>query len=268
MGAVRRPRLSASRSGRPRGPDRVRGGPRPAPGAQPVGNRRGRRSVHHDRAGGSGRDRALSRVAPAGGRMTGGAACSSSTTRTTSARWRGSSWRGAGYEVVVARLGRGSADAGARVVVRSRAARHQHARARRLGDAPAAARRRGARTTLPVAMFSVKSEVRDKVAGLKDGAIDYITKPFGVDELVSRRVAHSRSAPATAPRGPNRLPTVRPMDAERPKTRSSTFATAISGCGARSTTGRPGFPPTRCSSTSCARSSTRAATWASSTSSP
>jgi DNA-binding response OmpR family regulator len=39
---------------------------------------------------------------------------------------------------------------------------------------------------LPVAMFSVKSEVRDKVAGLKDGAVDYITKPFGVDELVSR----------------------------------------------------------------------------------
>lgn len=39
---------------------------------------------------------------------------------------------------------------------------------------------------LPVAMFSVKSEVRDKIAGLKDGAIDYITKPFGVDELASR----------------------------------------------------------------------------------
>jgi DNA-binding response OmpR family regulator len=39
---------------------------------------------------------------------------------------------------------------------------------------------------LPVAMFSVKSEVRDKVSGLKDGAIDYITKPFGVDELILR----------------------------------------------------------------------------------
>ena len=37
-----------------------------------------------------------------------------------------------------------------------------------------------------VAMFSVKSEVRDKVASLRDGAIDYITKPFGVDELVAR----------------------------------------------------------------------------------
>ena len=37
-----------------------------------------------------------------------------------------------------------------------------------------------------VAMFSVKSDVRDKVEGLKDGAIDYITKPFAVDELLAR----------------------------------------------------------------------------------
>ena len=43
-----------------------------------------------------------------------------------------------------------------------------------------------ATAAVPVAMFSVKSEVRDKVAGLKDRAIDYITKPFGVDELVVR----------------------------------------------------------------------------------
>ena len=41
---------------------------------------------------------------------------------------------------------------------------------------------------LPVAMFSVRGEVRDKVHGMQDGALDYITKPFGVDEL-PRRVA-------------------------------------------------------------------------------
>jgi len=53
---------------------------------------------------------------------------------------------------------------------------------------------------LPVAMFSVKSEVRDKVAGLKDGAIDYITKPFGVDELVLRvsRIISARYGGAPA----------------------------------------------------------------------
>lgn len=55
---------------------------------------------------------------------------------------------------------------------------------------------------LPVAMFSVKCDVRDKVAGLKDGAIDYITKPFGVDELVrrvSRILAPAGSGPSAVP---------------------------------------------------------------------
>ena len=37
-----------------------------------------------------------------------------------------------------------------------------------------------------VAMFSVKSEVRDKMTSLQDGAVDFIAKPFSVDELVSR----------------------------------------------------------------------------------
>jgi DNA-binding response OmpR family regulator len=42
---------------------------------------------------------------------------------------------------------------------------------------------------IPVAMFSVRSEVRDKVHGLQDGALDYITKPFSVTELASRVAA-------------------------------------------------------------------------------
>ena len=53
---------------------------------------------------------------------------------------------------------------------------------------------------LAVAMFSVKSEVRDKISSLKDGAIDYITKPFGVDELVNRvsRILAAKSGGAPA----------------------------------------------------------------------
>lgn len=39
---------------------------------------------------------------------------------------------------------------------------------------------------LPVLMFSVKSEMRDKVQGLQEGADDYIAKPFEVDELLRR----------------------------------------------------------------------------------
>ncbi|HMC82666.1 MAG TPA: response regulator [Candidatus Polarisedimenticolia bacterium] len=50
-------------------------------------------------------------------------------------------------------------------------------------------------SAIPVAMFSIKLEVRDKVLGLKEGAFDYITKPFSCDELLDRvgRIFHELS---------------------------------------------------------------------------
>lgn len=56
-------------------------------------------------------------------------------------------------------------------------------------------------TQVPVIMLSAKSEEIDKVLGLELGADDYITKPFGVRELLARVSAALRrvSAPQEAP---------------------------------------------------------------------
>ena len=42
------------------------------------------------------------------------------------------------------------------------------------------------RRNLPVILLSAKSEESDKVLGLSMGADDYMTKPFGIQELVAR----------------------------------------------------------------------------------
>lgn len=37
---------------------------------------------------------------------------------------------------------------------------------------------------VPVVMLSARTEARDKIRGLQEGAVDYVTKPFSVRELV------------------------------------------------------------------------------------
>jgi DNA-binding response OmpR family regulator len=55
---------------------------------------------------------------------------------------------------------------------------------------------RNARPTLPVIILSARGEERDRVAGLKLGADDYVVKPFSVDELLARVEAVLRRSPA------------------------------------------------------------------------
>jgi len=56
-------------------------------------------------------------------------------------------------------------------------------------------RRIRALSTVPIIVLSVKGEERTKVEALDSGADDYVTKPFGIDELLARvRAALRRGA--------------------------------------------------------------------------
>lgn len=55
--------------------------------------------------------------------------------------------------------------------------------------------RRGGHT-MPVLILSARSDERDKLRGFRSGADDFVTKPFGVRELVARVAALLRRAPA------------------------------------------------------------------------
>jgi two-component system KDP operon response regulator KdpE len=53
-------------------------------------------------------------------------------------------------------------------------------------------------SNVPIIVLSVKGEEATKVRALDSGADDYITKPFGIDELLARiRALSRRSSPAT-----------------------------------------------------------------------
>ena len=64
-----------------------------------------------------------------------------------------------------------------------------------------AIRRDSKNTDVPILMLTARREESDRVVGLDSGADDYLTKPFGVRELMARVRALLRRGPAKVPSG-------------------------------------------------------------------
>ena len=63
---------------------------------------------------------------------------------------------------------------------------------------------------LPIVMLTARVEEIDKVRGLERGATDYVTKPYGMNELLARVAAHLRQASAYAESVPAEVPAPEP----------------------------------------------------------
>ncbi|WP_405109435.1 response regulator [Micromonospora sp. NBC_01405] len=63
-------------------------------------------------------------------------------------------------------------------------------------------------TTVPIIVLSGRAGSEDKVAALDAGADDYVTKPFGIDELLARIRAVTRRLAAPAADGATAAPRV------------------------------------------------------------
>jgi two-component system, OmpR family, alkaline phosphatase synthesis response regulator PhoP len=61
---------------------------------------------------------------------------------------------------------------------------------------------------VPILMLTARREESDKVVGLDSGADDYLTKPFGIRELMARVRALLRRGRATSPAGDGTRPIV------------------------------------------------------------
>jgi two-component system KDP operon response regulator KdpE len=104
--------------------------------------------------------------------------------------------RARGYEVDVAATGETALDLAAR--------RHPDAVILDLGlpgiDGTDVVRGLRGWSAIPIVVLSVRDAESDKVAALDAGADDYVTKPFGMDELLARlRAALRRATPADEP---------------------------------------------------------------------
>jgi two-component system KDP operon response regulator KdpE len=68
------------------------------------------------------------------------------------------------------------------------------------GSGTAVARELRRWTSVPILVLSAVGDEHEKVAALDAGADDYVTKPFGMDELLARlRAALRRAGPSTEP---------------------------------------------------------------------
>src|SRR6202046_3724659 len=95
-------------------------------------------------------------------------------------------------------------------------------------------------TAVPIIVLSGRADSADKVEALDAGADDYVTKPFGMDELLARMRAAVRRTPAAEapPRG--RLGGRRAGGAARPRLADSAAGSAAEGGpGAGGTDGQP-----------------------------
>src|SRR4030042_915030 len=100
-----------------------------------------------------------------------------------------------GYEVHVAQDGVEAVDVAARVIPDVIVLDVNMPRM----DGIEACRRIREWSNMPIIMLSVRGDEVDKVRALDEGADDYVTKPFGIDELLARiRVALRRSTGTTA----------------------------------------------------------------------
>ena len=78
-----------------------------------------------------------------------------------------------------------------------------------------AIRRHGPNRDAPILMLTARREEADKVMGLDSGADDYLTKPFGVRELMARAAALIRRARAPMASGDEMRPiSIRGVDLE------------------------------------------------------
>ena len=69
-------------------------------------------------------------------------------------------------------------------------------------------------SSAPVIVLSAVGEEREKVAALDAGADDYVTKPFGIDELLARlRAVLRRAAPTRRAGDRDRRARRRPREA-------------------------------------------------------